>query len=142
MVTHGDELPNSAHLVRGDKQMHELDKISDNLARSRKSFEDMAEKHAGKQRSKSRRSGHSGHGTSILDEAKSPVTPLHLDDGKSGISRDPIFIKVEQRMQQKQKEMYSHIEKVEHNTADITTTTAALKNRTEELAQKQDEILK
>ena len=34
-----------------------------------------------------------------------------------------------------------HVAKVESNTADITTTTAALKNRTEELAAKQDEIL-
>ena len=38
--------------------------------------------------------------------------------------------------------MYAHIEHVKHNTMDITTTTAALKNRTEELAAKQEEILK
>ena len=35
-----------------------------------------------------------------------------------------------------------HINKVEENTLDINTTTAALKNRTEELAATQDEILR
>lgn len=60
----------------------------------------------------------------------------------SGISKDPVFQKVEARLQEKQKELYAHIEHVKHNTMDITTTTAALKNRTEELAAKQEEILK
>ena len=45
-------------------------------------------------------------------------------------------------MKEKQAEMYAHIEHVKSNTMDITTTTAALKNRTEELAAKQEEILK
>ena len=44
---------------------------------------------------------------------KTPITP---GDDKSGISRDPVFLKVEKRMQDKQKELYTHIEKVEHNT--------------------------
>ena len=61
---------------------------------------------------------------------------------KSGVSRDPVFIKVEKRMQDKQDQLKDHISKVENNTLDIGSTTAALKNRTEELAAKQDEILK
>ena len=70
-----------------------------------------------------------------------PASALPTDN-KSSISKDPIYIKVEKRLQDKQKELADHIGKVESNTLDITTTTAALKNRTEELAQKQDEILK
>ena len=70
-----------------------------------------------------------------------PASALPTDN-KSSISKDPIYIKVEKRLQEKQKELADHIGKVESNTLDITTTTAALKNRTEELAQKQDEILK
>lgn len=53
-----------------------------------------------------------------------------------------MFLKVEQHMKAKQKELADHIERVESNTLGIDTTTAALKNRTEELAAKQDEILK
>ena len=53
-----------------------------------------------------------------------------------------MFKKVEARLTEKQSLLAQHIEKVEFNTQDINTTTAALKNRTEELASKQDEILK
>ena len=53
-----------------------------------------------------------------------------------------MFKKVEARLAEKQSLLAQHIEKVETNTLDINTTTAALKNRTEELASKQDEILK
>ena len=42
----------------------------------------------------------------------------------------------------KQEDLQTHINKVEENTLDINTTTAALKNRTEELAATQDEILR
>ena len=52
------------------------------------------------------------------------------------MSRNPMFLKVEQHMQAKQKELADHIERVESNTLGIDTTTAALKNRTEELAAK------
>ena len=45
-------------------------------------------------------------------------------------------------MQQKQTALAQQINNVEANTNDITTTTVALKNRTEELAAKQDEILR
>lgn len=40
-----DVVPNSAHLVK-DRQMENLDKISDNLARSRQSLEELAERRA------------------------------------------------------------------------------------------------
>ena len=71
--------------------------------------------------------------------AKSPVTPNRPtpgDDGISGISRDPMYIKVEKRMQEKQRELHAQVNKVEENTLGITTTTNALKNRTDELAAK------
>ena len=42
----------------------------------------------------------------------------------------------------RQEDLQTHINKVEENTLDINTTTAALKNRTEELAATQDEILR
>ena len=82
----------------------------------------------------------------LVKAVKNPTTSQPASalptDNKSSISKDPIYIKVERRLQDKQKELAEHINKVESNTQDITTTTAALKNRTEELAQKQDEILK
>ena len=81
----------------------------------------------------------------LVKAVKNPTTSQPASalptDNKSSISKDPIYIKVERRLQDKQKELAEHINKVESNTQDITTTTAALKNRTEELAQKQDEIL-
>ena len=45
-------------------------------------------------------------------------------------------------MQVKNEQLKEHIGRVEDQTQDINTTTAALKNRTDELAAKQDEILK
>lgn len=51
-------------------------------------------------------------------------------------------MKVQRKMNQKNSELKNHIGKVEEQTQDINTTTAALKNRTDELAAKQDEILK
>ena len=54
----------------------------------------------------------------------------------SGISRDPMFIKVEKRMQEKQRELHKQVNAVEEHTLGITTTTNALKNRTDELAAK------
>ena len=45
-------------------------------------------------------------------------------------------------MKEKNEQLKEHIGKVESQTQNINTTTAALKNRTEELAAKQDEILK
>ena len=65
-----------------------------------------------------------------------PTRPTPGDDGISGISRDPMFIKVEQRMREKQQELHKQVNKVEENTLGITTTTNALKNRTDELAAK------
>ena len=44
-------------------------------------------------------------------------------------------------MKAKQDELKNHIEAVDQNTADINKTTATLKDRTDELAAKQDEIL-
>ena len=44
-------------------------------------------------------------------------------------------------MKAKQDELKNHIEAVDQNTADINKTTATLKDRTDELATKQDEIL-
>ena len=44
-------------------------------------------------------------------------------------------------MKEKQNELHKQVNKVEENTLGITTTTNALKNRTDELAAKQDEIL-
>ena len=58
------------------------------------------------------------------------------------MSRDPIYLKVQRKMREKNSELKDHIGKVESQTQDINTTTAALKNRTDELAAKQDEILK
>ena len=63
-------------------------------------------------------------------------------EDKSGLSRDPVYLKVQRKMQEKNEQLKDHIGKVESQTQDINTTTAALKNRTEELAAKQDEILK
>ena len=47
-----------------------------------------------------------------------------------------MFIKVEKRMAEKQQELHKQVNKVEENTLGITTTTNALKNRTDELAAK------
>ena len=65
-----------------------------------------------------------------------PTRPTPGDDGMSGISRDPMFIKVEKRMQEKQRELHKQVNAVEEHTLGITTTTNALKNRTDELAAK------
>ena len=45
-------------------------------------------------------------------------------------------------MNEKNQQLQDHIGKVESNTKDINHTTAVLKDRTDELAAKQDEILK
>ena len=44
------------------------------------------------------------------------------------------YAKLENKLAVRQNDLQDHINKVEENTLDINTTTAALKNRTEELA--------
>ena len=52
------------------------------------------------------------------------------------------YSKLEGKLAARQTELQDHINKVEENTADITNTTVALRNKTEELAATQDEILR
>ena len=93
-----------------------------------------------------------GHGTDDnmdeqVDERQfTRSVDLTIEEGnhqKGSQHRQPSDYKnLDDKFAIRQAELENHINKVEENTLDINTTTAALKNRTEELAATQDEILR
>ena len=104
-----------------------MERISQSLAKSRKSFEDLADRAAMRSNKKKgivepiiRESpdrsiidgdGRDVEGLSQVNSlAKTPVSGNRItpgEDGVSGISGDPMFIKVEKRMQEKQRELHA-----------------------------------
>jgi len=73
----------------------QLERISHSLAKSRQSFEDLADK-ASRKGTNSPEKSFDGRVRSLVAAAKNPSTPLPPPtDNKSSISRDPIYLKVE-----------------------------------------------
>ena len=102
--------------------MDNIDRISQDLARTRQSFNDIEKRVRSRSKSKSKgRKKSTGdrvpdtspgkssidmsRARSLLGGEKTPVTPTPGNetaaDQKSAISRNPVFLKVEQRMQEK-----------------------------------------